>query len=148
MTTLRWSWKSTRVSVWIPTTATVANIASAAPPSTGCGMPATIAAAFGSNPRMIMIAPAAATTYRLLIRVSRTRPTFSAKQVYGKELRIPPRVVARPSARRARAMSPLPMRFSTISPVAKTSPVVSTAVISMTTIIEMIAAKANFGQPK
>ena len=62
MTTLRWSWKSTRVSVWMPTTATVANIASAAPPSTGCGMPATIAAAFGSNPRMIMIAPAAATT--------------------------------------------------------------------------------------
>ena len=45
-------------------------------------------------------------------------------------------------------MSSLPMRFSTISPVAKTSPVVSTAVISMTTIIEMIAAKANFGQPK
>ena len=45
-------------------------------------------------------------------------------------------------------MSSLPMRFSTISPVAKTSPVVSTAVISMTTIIERIAAKANFGQPK
>ncbi len=45
-------------------------------------------------------------------------------------------------------MSSLPMRFSTISPVANTSPVVSTAVISMTTIIERIAAKANFGQPK
>ena len=57
MTTLRWSWKSTRESVWNPTTATVANIASAAPPSTGCGIPATIAAAFGSNPRMIMIDP-------------------------------------------------------------------------------------------
>ena len=62
MTTLRWSWKSTRDSVWMPTTATVANMASAAPPSTGCGMPATIAAALGSNPRMIMITPAAATT--------------------------------------------------------------------------------------
>ena len=57
-------------------------------------------------------------------------------------------VVARPSARSARAMSSLPIRFSTISPVAKTSPVVSTAVISMTTIIEMIAATENFGQPK
>ena len=45
-------------------------------------------------------------------------------------------------------MSSLLIRFSTISPVANTSPVVSTAVISMTTIMEMIAAKANFGQPK
>ena len=61
---------------------------------------------------------------------------------------MPPSVVARPSARSARAMSSRSMRFSTISPVAKTSPVVSTAVISMTTIIEMIAANANFGQPK
>ena len=57
-------------------------------------------------------------------------------------------MVARPSARSARAMSSRAMRFSTISPVANTSPVVSTAVISMTTIIEMIAADANFGQPK
>ena len=40
------------------------------------------------------------------------------------------------------------IRFSTISPVAKTSPVVSTAVITMTTIMETIAAAANFGQPK
>ena len=50
MTTLRWSLKSTRDSVWMPTTATVANMASAAPPSTGCGMPATIAPAFGMQP--------------------------------------------------------------------------------------------------
>ena len=45
-------------------------------------------------------------------------------------------------------MSSLVIRFSTISPVAKTSPVVSTAVMSMTTIIEMIAAMLNFGMPK
>ncbi len=45
-------------------------------------------------------------------------------------------------------MSSLPIRFSTISPVANTSPVVSTAVMSMTTIIEMIAATENLGQPK
>ena len=61
---------------------------------------------------------------------------------------MPPRVVARPSARRARAMSSWPIRFSTISPVANTSPVVSTAVIAMTTNIETIAAMANFGTPK
>jgi hypothetical protein len=63
-------------------------------------------------------------------------------------LKTPPIVVARPSARSARAMSSRVIRFCTISPVAKTSPVVSTAVISMTTTIEMIAAIENFGQPK
>ena len=62
ITMLRWSWKSTRDRVWMPTTATVANIAIAAPPSTGCGMAATIAPAFGISPMMIMITPAAATT--------------------------------------------------------------------------------------
>ena len=50
ITTLRWSLKSTRDSVWMPTTATVANMASAAPPSTGCGMPATIAPGLGQQP--------------------------------------------------------------------------------------------------
>ena len=62
MTTLRWSWKSTRDRVWKPTTATVANIARAAPPSTGCGMPATMAPAFGISPITTMISPAVATT--------------------------------------------------------------------------------------
>ena len=62
MTTLRWSWKSTRDRVWIPTTATVANMASAAPPSTACGMPATTAPAFGTSPMRIMMRPAVATT--------------------------------------------------------------------------------------
>ena len=66
----------------------------------------------------------------------------------GKELKIPPIAVDSPSARRARATSSAPTRFSTISAVAKTSPVVSTAVIIMTTIIETIAASANLGTPK
>jgi hypothetical protein len=78
---LLWLLKSTLPNVCTPTTATAANIASAAPPSTGSGIPATIAAAFGSEPRMIMITAAAATTQRLLTWVSRTSPTFSAKQV-------------------------------------------------------------------
>ena len=81
MTMLRWSLKSTLASDWMPTTATVANNASAAPPSTECGIPATIAAVFGSTPRMIMIPPAAAITQRLFTWVSRTSPTFSEKQV-------------------------------------------------------------------
>jgi hypothetical protein len=62
MTTLRWSWKSTRDSVWKPTTATVANMARAAPPRTGCGMPATMAPALGIRPMRTMIRPAVATT--------------------------------------------------------------------------------------
>src|SRR3954471_22921454 len=138
--TLRSSWKSTRDSVWIPMTATVPNMTIAAPPRTAAGIAATIAAIFGNRPSTIMNAPAVATTKRLLTRVSRTRPTFSAKQVYGNELRTPPSVVARPSARIARAMSLRRIGFSTISPVAKTSPVVSTAVMNMTMSIETIAA--------
>ncbi len=62
MTTLRWSWKSTRAKVWMPTTATVANIAMAAPPSTGGGTLATSAPALGISPMRIMKTPAAATT--------------------------------------------------------------------------------------
>ena len=57
-------------------------------------------------------------------------------------------VVARPSARIARAMSSPWICFFTISPVAKTSPVVSTAVMIMTMIIDTIAASLNVGVPK
>jgi hypothetical protein len=81
MMTLRSSWKSTLDSVWIPITPTVANRTSAAPPSTGRGTAATIAPILGRSPKTIMIAPATATTQRLLTRVRRTSPTFSAKQV-------------------------------------------------------------------
>ena len=81
MTALRLSRRSTFARVWMPTTATLANIASEAPPMTGCGMAATMAAALGSRPRIIMKTPAAVTTQRDFTRVRRTRPTFCAKQV-------------------------------------------------------------------
>ena len=81
MITLRSSWKSTRRRVWMPTTATVPNRAIPAPPSTGGGMAATIAPTLGTRPMRIMNSPAVATTQRLLTLVSRTSPTFSAKQV-------------------------------------------------------------------
>ena len=81
MTALRLSRRSTFARVWMPTTATLANIASEAPPMTGEGMAATMAAAFGNRPRMIMKTPAAVTTQRDFTRVRRTRPTFCAKQV-------------------------------------------------------------------
>ncbi len=81
MIRLRWSVKSTLPRVWMPTTATVANRVSAAPPSTGLGIDDTMAATFGRKPSRIMMTPAAATTQRLLTPVSRTRPTFSENAV-------------------------------------------------------------------
>ena len=78
----------------------------------------------------------------------RTRPTFWAKQVYGKEFSTPPRVVETPSARIAAVTSFARIRFLTISPVANTSPVVSTMVIIMTMTIMRIAETLNCGMPK
>ena len=62
MMTLRSSWKSTRRSVWMPTTATVPNSMMPAPPRTGGGMAATMAPTFGMSPMIIMNSPAVATT--------------------------------------------------------------------------------------
>ena len=64
-----------------PAHATLANSAREAPPSTGEGMAATMAAAFGSRPRMIMKPAAEAATQRDFTPVRRTSPTFCAKQV-------------------------------------------------------------------
>ena len=81
MTELRLSVRSTFERVWTPTRATEANSAREAPPSTGEGIAATTAPAFGSTPSTIMITPAPATTQRDFTRVRRTRPMFCAKQV-------------------------------------------------------------------
>ena len=81
MTALRLSFISTLPRVWMPTTATEANMARLAPPMTGEGMAATTAPALGTSPRTIIMAPAAVTTQRERTRVSRTSPTFWAKQV-------------------------------------------------------------------
>lgn len=90
----------------------------------------------------------ATTTNRLLTFVIRTRPTFSAKATYGKEFRTPPRAVAAPSARRARATVSLSTSLPTMSPTAYVSPVVSTIVISMTISMRTIGNHSNFGTPK
>ena len=81
MTALRLSCMSTLARVWMPTTATEANMASDAPPMTGEGIAATTAPALGSRPRRIMRPPAAVTTHRDFTWVRRTSPTFCAKQV-------------------------------------------------------------------
>ena len=119
-----------------------------APPSTAFGMLATTAANLGNKPNRIKITPDAATTKRLLTRVTAIRPTFCANAVYGKLLRIPPITVERPSARIMDANSLRPIFLSTISPIAILSPVVSTITTSITIIIEMTDAQSNVGKPK
>ena len=81
MTELRLSCRSTVRRVWMPTTATEANMASEAPPMTGEGIESTTAPALGRRPSTIMTAPAVVTTQRDFTRDRRTRPTFCAKQV-------------------------------------------------------------------
>ena len=106
MTMLRWSLKSTLASVWMPTTATVANMRERRAAQHRVRDPRDDRGGLRQHPRMIMMTPAAAITQRLLTWVSRTRPTFSEKQVYGNEFSTPPMVVARPSARRALGCRP------------------------------------------
>ena len=95
-----------------------------------------------------MMTPAHATTQRLLTPVRRTRPTFSENAVYGNELKMPPKMVATPSARTPAATSSFLMRLPTISPVAKIDPVDSTATTSRTTIIDTMATRSHLGAPK
>ena len=148
MTMLRWSLKSTFPSDWMPTTATVANSASAAPAEyrvrdpghdrrrlrqypeddhdpAGCGdHPAALD--LGEPDQADVLGEAG-------VRERVHHAADGGRQAVG--------------AQRLR-MSSFLIRLPTISPVAYTLPVVSTAVISMTTSIEMIAAMENFGQPK
>lgn len=81
ITALRLSRISALAIVCMPTQATLANMAREAPPSTGEGIVATSAPAFGRTPRIIMTTPAPAATHLDFTRVMRTRPTFWAKQV-------------------------------------------------------------------
>src|SRR5699024_6147318 len=141
------SLKLTLASSSTPTTATIANIASDAPPRTGWGIAVNIAPNFGKRPRRIMKHPAVATTHRLRTRVKRTKPTFSLKLVYGKELRIPPSATDYPSARIAREISSFFVSLPIISETAKIAPVVSTQVIITTTSMLIIAPKENCGTP-
>ena len=81
MTELRPSLRSDFAMVCRPTHATLAKSASDAPPSTGDGIAATTAPAFGKRPSTIMNPAAATATQRDFTLVKRTRPTFCAKQV-------------------------------------------------------------------
>ena len=63
------------------------------------------------------------------------RPMFCAKAVYGNVLKMPPRAVEKPSARRAFVSMSSVMGLSTISLMATISPVVSAIVTSMTSVI-------------
>ena len=65
----------------MPLAMTMPNMATPAPPKTEFGIEATTAAIFGNKPRAIRMIPEAATTKRLLTRVTAIRPTFCAKAV-------------------------------------------------------------------
>ena len=65
----------------IPLAMTMPNMATPAPPKTEFGIEATTAAIFGNKPRAMRMIPEAATTKRLLTRVTAIRPTFCAKAV-------------------------------------------------------------------
>ena len=92
--------------------------------------------------------PPIATTYRLLIPVSATRPTFCAKALHGKALNAGATSGESMSARR-----PCSTRFEstgvpTISPMARMSAVVSVMITRITIVIEMMAPIWNVGLPK
>ncbi len=89
----------TRLRVRMPLAATIPNSATPAPPRTACGMPSTIPPSLGMRPSTISTAPAKVATKRDLTPVKETRPTFWAKAVYGKVLKMPPSTVDSPSAR-------------------------------------------------
>ena len=80
--------------------------------------------------------------------MSETSPTFWAKAVYGKVLKMPPSTVPRPSARSPSARLLRVTGLSTISPTAIMSPVVSVMMTMPTMIIETIAATFQVGRPK
>ena len=87
----------------MPLAATMPNSAMPAPPSTGCGMPSTIAPIFGSQTEQDQHAAGEGGHVAAATPVIDTRPTFCANAVYGNVLKTPPSTVDRPSARRPSA---------------------------------------------
>ena len=67
---------STLLKARIPLAMTMPNMATPAPPKTAFGMEATTAAIFGKSPSAMRMIPEAATTKRLLTRVTAIKPTF------------------------------------------------------------------------
>ena len=88
----------TSVSIFMPAEATIPNMTITPPPSTGKGIEAIIAPIFGIRPHTTIIKPAIVTTWRDIIPVIPTMPTFWLKEVFGKPPKTPATEVPKPSA--------------------------------------------------
>ena len=88
----------TSVNIFIPAAATIPNITITPPPKTGKGMDEITAPIFGINPQIIKITPAMVTTWRDMIPVIPTIPTFWLNEVFGKPPKTAATAVPKPSA--------------------------------------------------
>ena len=140
--------KFTELSVRMPAAATDPKSTMPAPPSTGSGIAFMTRPSTGSRPSSTRMPPPAATTNRLLMPVSATMPTFWAKALIGKPLKIGANAVAPMSARRPAAIRLFGICVPRIWPTASRSAVVSAMITKATTHSEMITPIANCGAPK
>ena len=81
----------------IPAAHTIPNIAIIAPPNTDVGIIVAKAANLGTKPNTTSIIPQTTITVVLRTLDNSTSPTFCENVVYGKELKIPPMIEAKPS---------------------------------------------------
>ena len=138
--------KGSRVISWMPLTTMEANIMTAAPPRTDCGMMETTAPSFGHKPHKIKNTAPHARALRLTIFVMVTRPTFWLNEVFGS------------TPNRAAAVDPMPSqitppesslsvasRFMPPCVTPEMSPTVSTAVTTNITSTGAMARMSNTG---
>ena len=129
---------------WIPLTKIMANIMTAAPPNTDCGITENKALSFGQNPHRIRNTAPVIITKRLTTFVTATRPTFCEKEVFGSTPKIAPRIEPRPSAITPPCSSlSVASRFNPPFATPETSPIVSTVVAMNMIPIAIIACELN-----
>ena len=114
---------------WIPETRIDANIITAAPPSTDCGIMDTNAAIFGQSPQRIRKMAPQESAIRFTIFVIEIMPTFCAKEVFGRT----PSAAAKLDPRPSQMIPPessesVASRSIPLSTQAQISPTVSTVV--------------------
>ena len=135
-----------RVISWMPLTTMDANMITAAPPKTDCGMMDTTAPNFGHRPHRIRKTAPQAKALRFTILVMVTRPTFWLNDVFGN------------TPKRAAKLEPMPSQTtppeSSLSVASRSmppcvtpemSPTVSTAVTMNITSTGAMARMSNTG---
>ena len=134
----------TSLSMLRPAAATMPNITITPPPKTGKGIDAISAPIFGIRPHMIKKIAPIVTTWRLIIPVIPTIPTFWLKEVFGKPPKTAAAAVPKPSAYVAPEISSsVASRPAPAFVVADTSPTVSIAETMETNVTANTAQKLN-----